>query len=161
MPEDAIAGGKHRHRGSRESPFNFNPAAPHREIERADRLHASKNSHLPISMTIPVKIRFKCQINGVNQSMSTELVTLELPGNMHEQLQALATAEETDVVSYLEKLVTDAYQRERWLKTLDNLYQLIQARGGLQLGDTQEEINERLRQTRQEIFEEEYAHLYR
>lgn len=93
--------------------------------------------------------------------MNTELITLELPANMHKQLQALATAEETDVVSYLEKLVTDAYQRERWLKTLDNLYQLIQARGGLQLGDTQEEINERLRQTRQEIFEEEYAHLYR
>ena len=56
--------------------------------------------------------------------MSTEHVTLELPANMHEQLQALATAEETGVVSYLEKLVTDAYQRERWLKTLDNLYQL-------------------------------------
>ncbi|MBC6422358.1 MAG: hypothetical protein GDA43_14080 [Hormoscilla sp. SP5CHS1] len=93
--------------------------------------------------------------------MNTEHVTLELPANLHEQLQALATAEETDVVSYLEQLVTNAYQRERWLKTLDNLYQLIQARGGLQLGDTQEEINERLRQTRQEIFEEEYAHLYR
>ncbi|MBC6478408.1 MAG: hypothetical protein GDA56_12155 [Hormoscilla sp. GM7CHS1pb] len=93
--------------------------------------------------------------------MDPELVTLELPANLHEQLQALATAEDTGVVSYLEQLVTDAYQRERWLKTLDNLYQLIQARGGLQLGDTQEEINERLRQTRQEIFEEEYAHLYR
>jgi len=62
--------------------------------------------------------------------MNTELVTLELPANMHEQLQALATAEETDVVSYLEQLVADAYQRERWLKTLDNLYQLIQDRGG-------------------------------
>lgn len=94
--------------------------------------------------------------------MNTELVTtLELPANMHEQLQALATAEETDVVSYLEKLVADAYRSERWLKNLNDLRQSIKERGGFQLGDTQEEINERLRQIRQEIFEEDYAHLYR
>lgn len=99
--------------------------------------------------------------NGVNQSMSTEHVTLELPANLHEQLQALATAEDTGVVSYLEKLVTDAYRSERWLKNLNDLRQSIKESGGFQLGDTQEEINERLRQIRQEIFEEDYAHLYR
>ncbi|MBO1349010.1 MAG: hypothetical protein EBE86_017215 [Hormoscilla sp. GUM202] len=87
--------------------------------------------------------------------MDTEHVTLELPANLHEQLQ------ETDVVSYLEQLVTDAYEGERWLKNLNDLRQSIKDGGGFQLGDTQEEINERLRQIRQEIFEEDYAHLYR
>jgi hypothetical protein len=32
--------------------------------------------------------------------------------------------------------------------------------GGLKIGNTKEEVVERLRQTRREIFEAEYAHLY-
>ncbi len=52
-----------------------------------------------------------------------------------------------------------AYRRE-----LEKLRQGIQEAGGLKalgLGETKEEIIESLRRTRQEIFEKEYAHLYR
>jgi len=52
-----------------------------------------------------------------------------------------------------------AYRRE-----LEKLRQGIREAGGLKalgLGETKEEIIESLRRTRQEIFEEEYAHLYR
>jgi len=37
----------------------------------------------------------------------------------------------------------------------------IRQDGGLQVGTTKDEVVERLRQTRREIFEAEYAHLYR
>lgn len=44
--------------------------------------------------------------------MDTELVTLQLPARLYEQLQELATQEHTDLVSKLAQLVTDAYQRK-------------------------------------------------
>jgi len=52
-----------------------------------------------------------------------------------------------------------AYRRE-----LEKLRQGIREAGGLKamgLGETKEEIIESLRRARQEIFEKEYAHLYR
>ena len=93
--------------------------------------------------------------------MDTELVTLELPASLYKQLQELATQEHTDLVSKLTQLVTDACQRKTWLQDLTLLRQQIKDEGGLQLGDTKEQAMSQLRQTRQEIFETEYAHLYR
>jgi hypothetical protein len=59
----------------------------------------------------------------------------------------------------LKEIKLQAYRRE-----LQKLRQGIQERGGLKamgLGETKEEIIASLRQERQQIFEEEYAHLYR
>jgi hypothetical protein len=41
------------------------------------------------------------------------------------------------------------------------LQKQVRAAGGFQLGNTKEEVIAKLREQRQEIFEAEYAHLYR
>jgi hypothetical protein len=93
--------------------------------------------------------------------MDTELVTLQLPANLYEKLQALAIEKRTDPIDVIASLVTDATQQKNWLQDLNALRQQIKEDGGLQVGSTKEEVIDRLRQTREEIFETEYAHLYR
>jgi hypothetical protein len=48
-----------------------------------------------------------------------------------------------------------------WVTQLQQLRQQIAERGGVLSGVTKEEIVSQLRQTRQELFEAEYAHHYR
>mgnify|MGYP006955168391 CR=1 FL=1 len=43
----------------------------------------------------------------------------------------------------------------------ETLREQIRREGGLHVGATKEDVVERLRQTRREIFDAEYAHLYR
>ena len=93
--------------------------------------------------------------------MNTELVSLQLPASLYEKLQTIAIAENTDVVGAIAQFVATTNQKKSWLQDLANLRQQIQTEGGLQLGDTKEAITAKLHQTRQEIFEAEYAHLYR
>lgn len=93
--------------------------------------------------------------------MDTELVTLQLPTDIYEKLQVLATEEHTNIAGAVAQLVTNTYQRRGWLRDLTALRQQIQDESGLHLSNKKEEIITRLRQTRQEIFEAEYAHLYR
>jgi hypothetical protein len=93
--------------------------------------------------------------------MDTEFVTLHLPATLHKKLQALATEEHTDLVGVITQLVTNAYQQKSWLQNLTILRRQIENKGGLKLGNTKEDIIAQLRQTRHEIFETEYAHLYR
>lgn len=92
--------------------------------------------------------------------MNTEIVTLELPAKLYTQLQILASEEQTDPVALVADLVTAAYQRRGWLRDLTALREQIRREGGLQVGTSKDEVVKRLRQTRREIFEAEYAHLY-
>jgi antitoxin (DNA-binding transcriptional repressor) of toxin-antitoxin stability system len=48
-----------------------------------------------------------------------------------------------------------------WREELAALQASIAAHGGLNVGETTEEIVEHMRRTRQEIWDAEYAHLYR
>ena len=93
--------------------------------------------------------------------MATNMIKLELPARVYEQLQELAAVEQKDPIEVITELIDIAHQRQGWLKELTELQDLIQEQGGLQIGDTKEEVIEKLRQTRREIFEAEYAHLYR
>jgi len=93
--------------------------------------------------------------------MSIDVVTLQLPANLYDQLQELAAEEKTDPVEVISHLVSIAYQQRSWLRNLTALREQIQQEGGLQIGATKEEVLEQLRQTRRKIFEAEYAHLYR
>jgi hypothetical protein len=94
--------------------------------------------------------------------MTTEVISLELPISVYNKLQELVTEEQSDPVTVITHLVTVAHQHRSWLRDLATLRQQIQQEGGLQqVGSTKEEVIERLRQTRREIFEAEYAHLYR
>jgi hypothetical protein len=92
--------------------------------------------------------------------MNTELVSLQLPITLYDKLQTLAKEDNTDVVGAIARFVAIANQKKNWLQDLAALRQQIQSEGGLQIGDTKEAIAARLHQTRQEIFEAEYAHLY-
>jgi hypothetical protein len=93
--------------------------------------------------------------------MDRPLVTIQLPASLHDELQALAAGEQTGLVEVIRRLVAMASQRHGWLRDLTTLREQIRQDGGLQVGTTKEEVVERLRQTRREIFEAEYAHLYR
>jgi len=87
-------------------------------------------------------------------------MTLELPTTLYEQLQALSPTE-PDPIKVISQLVMRAYQQRAWLQDLEALRQQIRQDGGLKIGRDKQQIVEKLRQTRYEIFEAEYAHLYR
>lgn len=92
--------------------------------------------------------------------METEATTLQLPPHLYHKLQQLAAMEQTDPVAVIARLVEMAFQKQSWLQDLTALREQIRQEGGLSVGLTKEELVERLRQTRTEIFEAEYAHLY-
>ena len=93
--------------------------------------------------------------------MAANIVKLELPISVYEQLQELAAAEQKDPIEIITALIDMAHQRQSWLRELEELRDLIREQGGLQISTNKEEMIEQLRQTRREIFEAEYAHLYR
>ena len=86
---------------------------------------------------------------------------LSRPITVYDQLQELAAAEQKDPIEIITALIDIAHQRQSWLRELEELRDLIREQGGLRIGTTKEEVIEKLRQTRREIFEAEYAHLYR
>ncbi len=89
-----------------------------------------------------------------------ETTTLELPTKLYTNLESLAENDDQDITALLEQWVKEA-QRQRWIQGWQELRDLIREEGGLDVGETKEEIVAHMRKTRQEIFEEEYAHLYR
>ena len=93
--------------------------------------------------------------------MCTKVVTIQLPARLYNELQSLAAEEHTDLVEVIDRLVTAASQYHTWLRDLTALREQVNQNGGLRVGASKEEVVERLRQTRHEIFGAEYAHLYR
>ena len=92
--------------------------------------------------------------------MDAATVTIRLPAGLYDELQKLAREEQAEPVAVLSQLVKAARQQRAWLSDLTALRKQIEQDGGLQVGVTKEEVVERLRQARREIFEAEYAHLY-
>jgi molybdopterin converting factor small subunit len=92
--------------------------------------------------------------------MDAATVTVRLPAGLYAELQTLAQEEQAEPVAILSQLVKAARQQRAWLHDLAALRKQIEQDGGLQVGATKEEVVERLRRTRHEIFEAEYAHLY-
>ncbi len=93
--------------------------------------------------------------------MTLDVVTVQLPVSLYDKLKELAAVEQTDPIDVMTHLIADAHQRQGWLRDLTTLREQIHQEGGLTVGTTKEEVVEQLRQTRREIFEAEYAHLYR
>ena len=92
--------------------------------------------------------------------MKSKLIDFKIPVDLYQKIQQLATEEQSDPISLIEQLISHAYQHKSWLNDLAILRQQIQKDGGLQLGNTQEEIINNLQSTRREIFETDYANLY-
>ena len=87
--------------------------------------------------------------------------TIQLPADLYGEIEAIAIEEQSNPSEMLSDLLTKAVQQYLWRKGWRDLSALIQRDGGLNVGSTTEEIVEHMRKTRQEIFEVEYAHLYR
>jgi len=97
-------------------------------------------------------------MNGV---MDMDTVTIQLPAHLYTELETLARAVESDPITLLGSLIREARQERSLRRTWDELCDLVQRDGGLKIGNTTEEIVEQMRKTRHELFEAEYAHLYR
>jgi 16S rRNA G1207 methylase RsmC len=93
--------------------------------------------------------------------MKTETMALTLPVAVYDQLQSLAAEQGTDPADVVAQLVAAAAQQRAWRHNLAELREQIRRDGGLHVGATKDEVVQRLRQTRREIFAAEYAHLYR
>jgi hypothetical protein len=93
--------------------------------------------------------------------MESPLVTIQIPADLHSELQSLAEEEHTSPAEVIERLLAMSRQRRAWLRDLAALREQIQRDGGLQIGKTKEAVVEQMRETRRRIFETEYAHLYR
>lgn len=90
-------------------------------------------------------------------------VTIELPTNLYTELETLAQAEQcspTDIVAYI--VAEHVYQRRSWAENWKDFCGMIQQQNGLDVPDPddEEEFFAHMRKIRQEVYEEEYAHLY-
>ena len=65
------------------------------------------------------------------------------------------------MVEMLVRWITLARQRYAWIQGWKELGELVRQDDGLQIATTKEQVVEQMRKTRREIFEAEYAHLYR
>ncbi len=74
---------------------------------------------------------------------------------------SLAQLKEEIVAEVLAELEEMNAEPLTWQEGIAQLQASIAAHGGLNIGETTEEIVEHMRRIRKEIFEEEYAHLYR
>lgn len=92
--------------------------------------------------------------------MTNKLIDFQIPIDLYQKIQQLATEEQSDPISLIEQLVSKTYQRKLWLHDLAMLRENIKKDGGLELGNTKEEIINNLHKTRQEIFEADYENLY-
>lgn len=96
--------------------------------------------------------------------MSSREIVWEVPEGLYHELE---WAQEELSYPNLIALVSQAVQRylaeirhEAWLREFRRLQQQVRATGGLDLGETKEEVIANLREQRRQIFEAEYAHLY-
>lgn len=88
-------------------------------------------------------------------------VTLQLPTQLYAELAKLAHEEQIAPDEMVARLVSNASQRVHWRHNLAALREQIALENSVQVVGTKEEVIEQLRETRREIFEAEYAHLYR
>ena len=92
----------------------------------------------------------------------TTRVTLALPSDLYQEITAAKERQETgSVAGFIREAVEEKVNRLRWQRNLAELRAEIREAGGLRLQGDKEELIERLRETRRQIFETEYAHLYR
>jgi len=97
--------------------------------------------------------------------MSSREIVWEIPERLYGELM---WAQKELAYPNLIALVSQAVQRylaeikhETWLREFRQLQQQVRATGGFGLGETKEEVINKLREQRRQIFEEDYAHLYR
>jgi len=93
--------------------------------------------------------------------MDTELVSLQIPARLFDRIKELAEQENTDPVEVVNQLITMAHQRRAWLNDLSTLRDQVDQDGVVNASLSGQRIVKKMREIRREIFEAEYAHLYR
>ena len=95
-------------------------------------------------------------------ALETTRVTLVLPTDVYKEIATAKERQETrSIAGFIREAVEEKVARMRWQRSLAELRSEIREEGELKLQGSKEEIVERLRETRRQIFEAEYAHLYR
>ncbi|MEZ4526927.1 MAG: hypothetical protein R2941_13505 [Desulfobacterales bacterium] len=96
----------------------------------------------------------------MNPAMNNSVVSIDLPFHIYSELLSLQTDDAKEPPEIIARLVKDAHHHLAWIHDLSELRNEIRKQGGLYTGKTEEEMIERLRKDRKEIFETEYSHLY-
>ena len=91
--------------------------------------------------------------------MSTNSVTLELPESLYDELEIMASQKNTSLVDLIELWLKTSQKQLSFQQKWANLRALVQAQGGLDVGETTEEIVAHMRKIREEVFEETYPEI--
>jgi hypothetical protein len=95
---------------------------------------------------------------------STEIVWV-VPEKLYQELvnaqEELAFPSMVDLVEQAVLRYLAEIQRQDWQHEFREFQKQVRAAGGLELGVTKEEVIAKLRERRRQLFEAEYAHLYR
>lgn len=95
-------------------------------------------------------------------SSSAKMVTVEIPATVYAELRAIADERKSDPVQEITSWVRSMRQRQVWQQGWSDLRAMVQKRPPSSIkGKSTEAILEQVRRTREEVFEAEYAHLYR
>ncbi len=125
------------------------------------RLPCSNSKVVNRSCLYVVESQIKRETMTKRNRMDPATVSIEIPFALYSRVEALAVEVETDPENLIATLVEVGCQRSVWLRDLQELQEQIKRDGGLRVGKSREEVVEQVRRTRTEIFDAEYAHLYR
>ena len=97
--------------------------------------------------------------------MSSREIVWEIPEGLYGELmwaqKELAYPNMIELVSQAVQRYLAEIKHDAWLSEFYQLQKLVRASGGFNLGETKEEVINKLREQRRQLFEEDYAHLYR
>ena len=97
--------------------------------------------------------------------MSATEIVWEVPESLYQELvkaqRELAFPNPVDLVAQAVQRYLAEIEHQAWEQEFRSLQRQVRAAGGFQLGATKEEVITNLREQRRQIFETEYAHLYR
>lgn len=96
----------------------------------------------------------------MSPASNTSVVSIDLPVQIYDELMSLQTTISETPVEIIRQLVYEALEHRLWLYDLSILREQIRHDGGLKIGSSDEDILIKMRQTRNKVFEEEYADLY-
>ena len=97
----------------------------------------------------------------MKRKVNEKTVTLNIPSGLYAILEELAAESNTTPNDQIVTIIEEALKRKAWLRDLEELQKEIGQDKNLDTELDQEELIEKLRKARREIFEAEYAHLYR
>ena len=100
-------------------------------------------------------------VSGKDGKVCEKTVTIKIPGDLYAKLVELATESDSTPTDQVASLIEAALKHRAWLRELNELRELIKKENPQETEQDHEEFIEQLRKTRREIFEAEYAHLYR